>query len=173
MPVDESVAIRPRTVADLACCVSALRAVHESDGYPSRWVEDPVAFLVREPLAAWVAARGGTILGHVALMVPDMPFVVQSTGWGPERTAAVARLFTAPDGRRLGVGAALLDVAVRQARSLGRHPVLDVVADAKPAVAMYERAGWRLLGEAAAPWTDRDGRHPTVRYYAAPDAAGV
>lgn len=171
MPLDETVTIRPRTDADLPECVAMLRAVHEADGYPSRWVEDPEAFLVRAPLGAWVADREGTIVGHVALMVPAMPFVVESTGWGPDVTAAVARLFAAPAGRRLGVGGGLLDAAVQRARELGRHPVLDVVAQATPAVAMYERAGWHFLGADAATWTDRHDAHPLVRYYTAPAPA--
>ncbi|MGI8882580.1 MAG: GNAT family N-acetyltransferase [Jatrophihabitans sp.] len=164
-------AIRPRTDADLSECVAVLRAVHEVDGYPSRWIEDPEAFLFRAPLGAWVAHRNRAIIGHVALTVPAMPLVFESTGWSPDTTAAVARLFTAPDGRRMGVGAALLDAAVQRAWELGRRPVLDVLARAMPAIAMYERSGWRFLGADVATWTDRDGTHPLVRYYAAPDAA--
>ncbi|NYV77512.1 hypothetical protein HW445_24765, partial [Streptomyces sp. UH6] len=47
----------------------------------------------------------------------------------------------------------------------GLHPVLDVLATDTAAVALYERLGWRHLGDAAPRWTDRV---VTVRCYAAP-----
>ena len=46
--------------------------------------------------------------------------------------------------------------------------LLDVVADSRPAIALYEQAGWRLACTQPAWWTDPDGRTPTIRCYLRP-----
>ena len=67
-PMD--VSIRPRSDADLAACVAALRLVHDADDYPMIWPADPVAWLTPPDLAAaWVAVLDDVPLaGHVLLL---------------------------------------------------------------------------------------------------------
>ena len=57
--------------------------------------------------------------------------------------ALVSRLFVAPAGRGQGLGDG-------------------------PAVALYERLGWRLVERRPADWTAPDGRRPQLRVYRAP-----
>ncbi|MGH8981893.1 MAG: GNAT family N-acetyltransferase [Acidimicrobiales bacterium] len=148
--------VRPRTRADLPPCETMLLAVHAADGYPVNLPEDPVAFLdVPELLGSWVAERTDgdrALVGHVVLRprTADAVMAVAAgvTGTSPERMAVVARLLVAPAARRLGVGRALLEAATARAHALGRRPVLDVVKGSEPAIALYERAGWRRCGEA-------------------------
>ncbi|OLL96517.1 hypothetical protein Ae406Ps2_5776 [Pseudonocardia sp. Ae406_Ps2] len=52
---------RPRTDDDLPACVTVLRAVHDTDRYPSTWPADPVAFLSPPGLVtALVVTAGGS-----------------------------------------------------------------------------------------------------------------
>ncbi len=48
--------------------------------------------------------------------------------------------------RRAGVASALLAEAVAAAHADGKRPVLDVLQSGEAAIALYERAGWELLG---------------------------
>ncbi|WP_202446576.1 MULTISPECIES: GNAT family N-acetyltransferase [Streptomycetaceae] len=164
--------VRRRRDADLDGCARALRAVHEHDGYPVEWPADPVAWL-RPPqlLAAWVAGTGTGVAGHAAL-TRGGPGDAAAEAWGayggadPAATALVGRLFVDPAARGAGLGALLLDQAVREARRVGLHPVLDVVSTDTAAVALYERLGWIRTASADQVWGS--GRTVTVRCYAAP-----
>lgn len=162
--------IRSRREADLDACVVALRAVHLSDGYPHRWPEDPAGWLSpSDLLAAWVAERGERVVGHVTLRarVPEHGAAIwsEATGLPPGRLACVSRLFTAPDARGGGVGAALLRAARERAHAEGRRAVLDVVDTSLEAIAMYERRGWRCVG--SVPWASW-GAASRLLYYVAP-----
>lgn len=45
--------------------------------------------------------------------------------------------------------------------------ILDVVdTDRSPAIALYERLGWKLLGDRPASWLRPDGARPQLRLYA-------
>jgi hypothetical protein len=46
--------------------------------------------------------------------------------------------------------------------------VLDVVDDALPAIALYERRGWVYVDERLADWTRTDGVRPVERRYRLP-----
>jgi ribosomal-protein-alanine N-acetyltransferase len=46
--------------------------------------------------------------------------------------------------------------------------VLDVVDDSLPAIALYERSGWKLAGTQTATWTTPAGVSPTLRCYVGP-----
>ena len=62
--------------------------------------------------------------------------------------ALVYQMWVAPERRGQGVGRALLDMAVDWARMAGAHTVrLDVTVSNRPAVALYERAGFRPVGD--------------------------
>ncbi|WP_346150727.1 GNAT family N-acetyltransferase [Nonomuraea recticatena] len=84
--------IRPRVPGDLAACVSVLRAVHEGDGYPANWPDDPEGWLTPTGMIqAWVATDGDEITGHVVLRGADPAL--------PEADGLVARLFVAAHAR--------------------------------------------------------------------------
>jgi GNAT superfamily N-acetyltransferase len=106
--------------------------------------------------AAWVLERDGEILGHVC--------VVRKTG----HRAEVSRLFVARAARRQGSGSALLAAATSWATTHGLRLELDVVDDGGPAVELYERLGWLLIGRRTAGWTTPSGIRPVLRIYRAP-----
>lgn len=162
--------IRTREPGDLAACVTVLRRVHELSGYPSRWPDDPGGWITpRNMLAAWVAEHDGRVAGHVTLVQGlRMDCLLQATGRQVAELGGVARLYVDPGARRHGLARALLDAATAGAVARGLLPVLDVVDDARPAIALYERAGWRLAGTQPATWTDPDGSTPTIRCYIGP-----
>jgi len=47
--------------------------------------------------------------------------------------------------------------------------MLDVVDDAGPAQALYERLGWQLVERRLADWTTPAGVRPPIAIYLAPD----
>lgn len=155
--------IRDRRPSDLPACVRALLAVHESDGYPMNWPEDPIAWLSpADGLQAWVAVTDdGDVAGHVMLQGTSTPSV-----------AAVARLFVAPLARGRGFGARLLDQARQWAADRGIDLVLEVTADERSsAIALYERTGWRRIGTEQASWTAPSGEPVLLHRYALPSSA--
>lgn len=157
--------IRGRTESDLGECVQILAEVHRLDGYPETWPADPAGWLARPGLiAAWVAAGDDGVAGHAALSWPR-PGNPAAALYG-DGAVLLSRLFVAPAARGLGVGARLAGHAVRQAREDGLHPVLEVLeAEGSPAIALYERLGWKLLGRTRQNW---GGLDVPIRCYAAP-----
>lgn len=146
--------LRSRRRRDLPQLVRLLRELHERDGFPARWPDDPQAWL--RPLgllAAWVAddPDTGDVVGHCALVRvdPDRPTAV---AWA--RAAAVpamdlscvTKLFVAYDHREEGIGIALLNAAASRARSVGQRAVLEVSSNDQQALALYRRAGWKEAG---------------------------
>ncbi|MGW3288839.1 N-acetyltransferase family protein [Streptomyces sp. NPDC001002] len=165
------VGIRPRTDHDLSRCVEVLAAVHEHSGYPVNWPARPASWLTPDSLlAAWVAELDGRVVGHVGLsrsgegdVAPGLWSARHGTGTD---TAVVSRLFVSPDARGHGIGAALMDRAVGEARARGLHAVLDVVASDTAATALYERLGWELLDVVEQRWAA--DQVVSIRCYAAP-----
>lgn len=155
--------IRRRSAEDIPRLVQGLAAQRALSGYPVRWplpfpVED---FLVRpSEVAAWVAVDGQDVVGHVALTgVADgweADGWTAGTGLPASRLAAVSVLFVDPSVTGRGVGGTLLATAVEHAQSLGRTPVLDVVSESTRAVALYQRHGWQVVGQARPPWLPDD-----------------
>ncbi|MGO4617065.1 GNAT family N-acetyltransferase [Nocardia sp. 2YAB30] len=115
-----SVTIRPRTTAGLDGCATALRKVHEVDGYPAQWPADPVGWLSPSKLiAALVAEQDGAVVGHVGIGGSgEMPPAVRDMA-GAGEIASVIRLYVVPDARRAGVGSRLLSAGVRRAEMRG------------------------------------------------------
>jgi GNAT superfamily N-acetyltransferase len=160
------VVIRPRVDSDFASCVTALRAVHEEDGYPSSWPAAPNSWLSPKGLLqAWVAELGNSVVGHVAAGEIDRVESPHFVGFG-RNNAEVMRLFVVPSARGRGVAEALLETAVAFCRANGRRPVLEVTDDRRAAVQLYERTGWRRIGTAPAGWLRASGERPLVHHYA-------
>ncbi|MBO3741212.1 GNAT family N-acetyltransferase [Actinoplanes flavus] len=149
----ETTVIREKTAADDAACAALLRRVHARDGYPLFLPPEDVAGFLRpeSERIAWVAEHDGGIVGHVALHCPPedptLSAASTATGLPPDRLALLARLFTAPEVRRAGLGRALLRHATGHAPLLGRRAVLDVGMSLPKAVALYESEGWSRAGE--------------------------
>ncbi len=163
--------VRARRAADLSGCVQALAAVRRVDGYPVCWPADPVAWLTPAGLVgAWVVEHAGVIAGHVGMVQGgDDPTSMASIGIPAHELASVARLFVVPQARGRGVGARLMERVSDQAANLGLRLVLDVVDDGGPALAFYDRLGWRVVDQRPAEWLAPDGRAPTLQTYLAPD----
>jgi GNAT superfamily N-acetyltransferase len=164
--------IRAREPEDLSGCVAILRRVHEISGYPSGWPQDPGRWLTPAgQVAAWVAEDDGQLSGHVAL-VQGVRYecLLQATGRDARELGGIARLYVDPGIRRKGLARALLEAATSHALARGLQPVLDVVDDSQPAIALYERSGWELAGTETATWLTPDGIAPTLRCYVGPKA---
>ncbi|WP_232234431.1 GNAT family N-acetyltransferase [Actinoplanes sp. N902-109] len=141
--------IRARRPEDLDRCVDVLRQVRLADGYPLKWPSDPHAWLSRPQLdQAWIAESSpGVVVGHAAL----------------QNGREVTRLFVAPQARRLRVASTLLDhISV----NAGGRLILEVVDKPdSPAVAFYERTGWRYTRSTTADWTGPRGEPVRLRHY--------
>jgi GNAT superfamily N-acetyltransferase len=164
--------VRERREDDLPACVRVLQETHIEDGYPVRWPADPADWLSPPELqAAWVAERHGDVLGHVCVVRTATDPLEPSRPTLPSgRWAAVSRLFVAQTARRQKTGGALLGTASTWATAHGLQLKLDVVDDSRPAIELYERLGWLLIGRCTAGWTDQSGIRPMLRIYRAPAA---
>ncbi|MBZ4321045.1 GNAT family N-acetyltransferase [Streptomyces huiliensis] len=163
--------VRLRNDDDLGDCARVLAEVHERDGYPVNWPDQPSTWLTPPPLvAAWVAELDGRVVGHVGLSRSDEGDAAPGlwsarAGVSADAAVVVSRLFVAPSARGHGIGALLMARAVAEARRRGSHPVLDVVASDTAAAALYERLGWELLATVEQQWSPE--QRVSVRCYAA------
>lgn len=160
--------IRDRTAADLPHCVAVLTEVHRLDRYPLNWPADPEGWLSPpNALHAWVAeTEQGSILGHVAVNR-----VCSATDPASMPAAEVSRLFVTPAARGYKVGIGLLTHA-RQWATEHRLPLVLEIVDherSAPAIALYERSGWRHTDTTTAAWTGPEGRPVRVRRYTLTD----
>ncbi len=150
--------VRPREAGDLPTLLTALREVHERDGYPVTWKADPAAWLTPPGLqGAWVADRAGRPAGHAALAAvhpddPAAPAWSRSAGQPAAQLACLTRVFVAVGDRGAGLGAALVDAAAEHARRERRTTVLEVSPADRAALALYRRLGWREAGAGPARW---------------------
>ncbi|WP_218020335.1 GNAT family N-acetyltransferase [Nocardia sienata] len=161
--------IRPRSLDDLPACVAALRRVHEADGYPAAWPEDPVGWLNPAKLVdARIAESDGAVIGHVGIGGNALSEAVHAVAHDLGALISVVRLFVVPSARRCGTGRDLLDAAVEMARLRGRRAVLDVEDGGVAAISLYERAGWQRIHSGPGDWTTPDGRAAFLHYYLSP-----
>jgi GNAT superfamily N-acetyltransferase len=166
-----TVHIRPRTADDLDELEQIARHVQTHDGYPGVAPRDMRRFLASsDALDAWVAECDGEVAGHVALHRSSLDVVMDraATFLRTDRAnlAVVARLIADPKCRRRGVGRALLTAAAGDARRRELHPILDVVTEYAPAIALYEACGWQNAGDVTMVFRDGLTLHSYV--YVAP-----
>jgi hypothetical protein len=69
------------------------------------------------------------------------------------------------------LGATLLAALSSWSTERGFQLMLDVVDDGGPAVALYERLGWRLVDQRLSDWVTAKGERLPMRIYLAPDDA--
>lgn len=141
--------VRPRRPADLPACIRLMGMVSAEAHYPYRRPTSARAWLAgAEIWDAWVTEHDGELLGHVALtrIAPGGSAVHwrEITGHQPGELAAISRLFVRAKARGRGLGSALLDTAVDDARRRGLLPVLEVVSNCHDAIRLYDDRGWRL-----------------------------
>jgi GNAT superfamily N-acetyltransferase len=150
--------IRPRAPADMDACVSALRQVHEHDGYPLVWPADPAKWLNGDrQVTAWVAGQADAVSGHVAVARPRPESAAAAVWAGNLRVRAedllcVTLLFVAPQARAHGTGGRLLDVALADIRARGCAAALEVISLNRKAIALYQARGWRQIGSVPYDW---------------------
>ncbi|MGW6958950.1 N-acetyltransferase family protein [Streptomyces chartreusis] len=147
----QAVTVRRRTDEDIPEAAAALVKVHTENGYPVEGVEDPEAWLTPpELLAAWVAVRGGRVVGHTALSRPSgedaVAMWLEQSQDSEAQLAVGARLFVAPEARHEGLGERLMQAANNYARERGLRVVLDVMAKDTAAIRLYERFGLQRIG---------------------------
>ncbi|MFJ3339036.1 GNAT family N-acetyltransferase [Streptomyces sp. NPDC086766] len=151
--VGQVTAIRPRTEADLPGAAAALVAVHAADGYPVEGVDAPQEWLSPAGiLQAWVADKGGKIVGHAMISRPQgedaVKMWLEQSHDTADHVAVGARLFVAPEARSEGLGERLIRAAFDYAQDHGLRVVLDVMAKDKAAIRLYERMGMQRIGTA-------------------------
>ncbi|MEU5163517.1 GNAT family N-acetyltransferase [Streptomyces sp. NPDC020875] len=164
-------AVRPFEEDDLPGAASALVEVHRSDGYPVEGVEDPRAWVRSDGVvAAWVAEAEGRIVGHVAVMRPQgedaVSIWIEQSGDDLSGIAVLARLFVVQFARKYALGRTLTEAAMAYGRDHGLRLVLDVMSKDTAAIRLYERLGWRKIGETA--HTFGSGQTITALCYVAP-----
>ena len=152
------VTVRQRNENDLDALAVMATEVQQRDGYPVTFPLDLRAFMeTPDALAAWIAEdHNEAVVGHVALLPDGSPPVVTRARevLGHDRIGVVARLVVAPQARSTGIAPLLLRTAADEARARGLHPVLDVVATNQAPRRLYEREGWRDIGNVVAVYGD-------------------
>ncbi len=130
---------RAATLQDIADCATLFRAYAGSlgidlsyQGFESELSALPGAYA--PPHGALLLARstGGEAIGCVALR----PIA-------PVGCCEMKRLYVAPQGRGLGLGKALVEAVIGEARRIGyREMRLDTLPDMAEAIALYRRLGF-------------------------------
>jgi len=136
--------LREPRVGDMGWIVHRQAVLHATEyGWTAEFealVAEIVAAFIRdfdpERERCWIAERHGEIVGSV--------FLVK----GGEKTGKLRLLYVEPSARGLGIGAALVDACIAEARRTGCERLVlwtnDILVSARK---IYEAAGFRLVGE--------------------------
>ena len=122
--------LRPLTAADLPAA-----AALEAACFSHPWTERQLAAdLDNDLLSLWVAeGEDGALLGYAEVRA------VLDEG-------TLERIAVAPAARRRGIGEALLTRAIREGRGKLAFLTLEVRARNAPAIGLYEKLGFRVVG---------------------------
>lgn len=140
--VPDGVTIRPARPRDAASFVAMWQAVVEEGRYVrSETVAHPARVYRARFRRPWtdhdaqiVAVEGERVIGHLYIQRERHPVT---------RHVATLSISVAPDRRGGGIGAALLDEAIRWARDVGVDKlVLSVYPDNRAAISLYRRFGF-------------------------------
>ena len=149
--VPEGVRIRRRKDNQVAACARLWGLVSTEKGYPLPRPTSRRGWLTGEDVMdAWIAEQRGRIQGHVAItrLEGDRATALrwqELTGRPASELADVSRFFVRSSVRGQGLGTALLETAVKECRARGLLPVARMVSTSRRGIALYDRAGWRLV----------------------------
>ena len=133
--------IAPATPSDL----DAIDEI-ERHSFPQPWPRSAFEVELTRPLARLDVARAPRVIGFCNYWVVPEP-------GGTTGEIHIHAIATHPDHRRAGVGAALLDRALAEGRAAHCNlATLEVRRGNAPAIALYQRAGFRVV-------------HVRARYY--------
>ena len=172
----DGVRIRRRKDNQVAACARLLGLVSSENGYPHPRPTSRRGWLAGDDvLDAWVAEQHGLIQGHVAITRLDGNRETamrwrEATGRPASELAGISRIFVRSSARGRGIGTALLEIAVEEARARGLIPVAQLVSTSRRGVPLLDRAGWRLV--AMYPCGKREDALETYLYAAPPVPAG-
>lgn len=156
--------IRERRREDFPALETALYAQQPATQYPLR---NPLPITVAEflhaddAIAAWTAEIDGVPAGHGCHVGPlrrgpvstELNEVAASAhGCPTEHLTWVSSLFVATERRGLGLGRALLETIVADARARGLRLCLEVYPVHPAAPALYADAGWQAIHRARPEW---------------------
>ena len=147
----DGVRIHRRKDNQVAASVRLLGIVSSENGYPHPRPASRRGWLTEEDLLdAWVAEQHGQIQGHVAIARVDGDREAamrwrEATGRPASELAGVSRFFVRSSVRGRGIGTALLETAVTEARERGLTPVAQLVSTSRSGVPLFDRAGWRMI----------------------------
>jgi len=130
---------RPLRAADLAYVAALEASIHRAP-----WTLGNFRDALAAGYCARVGEREGRIVAYGVLMLAP-------------GEAQLLNLSVVPDARRQGLGRALLDLFVADARRLGADQMfLEVRVSNTPAIALYEAEGSARVGRRASYYPDRD-----------------
>ena len=139
-----SAELRPLTLADVGAVLALEQALFGPSAWSQETVRDEVAGYGR-----WYVGLDGPAAGATGPAgAPGSPSLVGYAGARFDGDVVeVMTIGVAAGAQRRGLGSQLLGALIAHARSLGASAVLlEVRVDNDPAIALYERAGFSVVG---------------------------
>ena len=136
-------AVRPIRPTDVQRLVDLERTVFGS----SAWTEPMIREELDAPGRWYIGIDGDEVVPGTATPPATSRLVAYAGLWFDGDVAQVMTIGVAPGARRRGLGARLLAALVDRSRELGAAAVLlEVRVDNEPAVALYGRVGFTIIG---------------------------
>ncbi len=146
----QHVALRPLRIGDLGLIVHRQALLYAQEhGYDASY-EGLIAQIVADFRSAFDPARDDAWVAEISDQMVGSIFLVHTED---PRVAKLRLLYVEPDARGLGIGKSLVETCIARARALG-YARLDLWTDnvLSAARSVYQRAGFRLVEEAPAPF---------------------